>query len=360
MQKKVLKLGLAGCARGLSVVSEVVGDRNAVIRAVADIKADRLQEAKEKLEAAGVRDLLCFESLEEMLHSDIDAVFIATDMPLHTKHVIMALEAGKHVLSEIPAVHSLEEAKALRAAVKAHPELVYMCGENCCYWAFIDSWKKMREQGKFGDIVYAESEYLHADPIDKLEPPVSPDHWRVYNPAIVYLTHNLGPLLYIMNDCVVSVTCMTPDIPYNPYRKAPCLGAALFKTEKGAVIRILINFGSYVGFDHNFALYGTHGSILTDKTKSVEDAHSFLKCEDIPGSIDAPVEIPVATRYPGESDGGHGGCDRKMMRDFIGCVLEGRQPELDVDFAIRISLPGIYAHESSLRGGEPVEIPVVE
>ena len=59
-----------------------------------------------------------FTSLEEMASSDkVDAVYIATDKPLHTKHTLMALEAGKHVLSEIPSIETLEEAKILRDAV---------------------------------------------------------------------------------------------------------------------------------------------------------------------------------------------------------------------------------------------------
>ena len=108
-------------------------------------------------------------------------VYIATDKPLHTKHTLMALEAGKHVLSEIPCIETFEEAKILRDAVKAHPELKYMAGENCFYWAFIEAWKKMREDGKFGDILYAESEYLHAP---------HPDDITYYSPIIlpVYFT----------------------------------------------------------------------------------------------------------------------------------------------------------------------------
>jgi predicted dehydrogenase len=81
------------------------------------------------------------------------------------------MEAGKHVLSEIPSVNSLEEAYELKAVVTAHPDLIYMAAENCCYWAFIETWKKMHERGEFGDIVYAEAEYLHAKNPDEFAPP---------------------------------------------------------------------------------------------------------------------------------------------------------------------------------------------
>ena len=53
----------------------------------------------------------------------------------------------------------------------------------------------------------------------------------------------------------------------------------------------------------------------------------------------------------------HGGADGKMVKDFISCIAENRKPDLDVDFAIQMSIPGIIAHQSAVQGGMPVEIP---
>jgi predicted dehydrogenase len=357
VEKNVVNLGVVGLKRGAYVAWTLIGDENVVIRAIADSDPDTLKACKEDYEKNGVKDLLCFDNIEELLKSDIDAVYIATDKPLHTKHTIMALEAGKHVLSEIPSIETIEEAKILRDAVKSHPELKYMAGENCFYWAFIEAWKKMREDGKFGDILYAESEYLHATHPDEIKPFIPDNHWRKYNPAITYLTHNLGPLLYIMDDYCVSVSCMVPDSArYNQYSENSENGIAIFKTAKGAVIRIFIGFGMYVGYDHNFALYGTRGSILTDKTKPLEEATSYAKLYDVPDTFEKSFEIPIKLSTTGDVYG-HGGVDAKMIRDFIRCIIDDTEPPIDVDMGIRISLPGIIANESALRGGELLEIP---
>ena len=112
----------------------------------------------------------------------------------------------------------------------------------------------------------------------------------------------------------------------------------------------------YVGYDHNFALYGTRGSILTDKTKPLEEATSFAKLYDVPDTFEKYFEIPVKLSESGDVYG-HGGVDGRMLRDFIKCIIDDTDPPIDVDMGIRISLPGIIAAESAKRGGELMEIP---
>jgi predicted dehydrogenase len=359
--EKIIKLGVVGLGRGADVAKHCIGFKNAKLCAACDINPETMENAKKKFEALGEYDCKYFSDYDEMLKSDIDAVIVATEAIYHVPIVKKALDAGKHVLSEIPAINSLEEAYELKEAVNAHPELIYMSGENCCYWAFIKTWKAMREKGEFGDIVYAEAEYLHAMNPDKFAPDNYPkDHWRTYNPAIKYITHELGPLLYVMNDRCKTITCFEPDVVYNPYfPNKVSNGVALIKTEKGAVIKILISFGAYTSFDHNYRVIGTRGLVETDRLTMVDNAHSFANLHSVPGTFEKKIEIPVTTAYPGEESEGHGGADRVMLKDFVDCVAEGRRPELDVDFAINMSLPGILGHESAVRGGEPMEIPII-
>ena len=111
-----------------------------------------------------------------------------------------------------------------------------------------------------------------------------------------------------------------------------------------------------MGYDHNFALYGTKGSILTDKTKPLEESHSFAKLSDMPNNFEHFIEIPVKLSKNNDPYG-HGGADGTMMRDFIRCIIEDTKPPIDVEIGIRMSLPGIIANESAKRGGELMEIP---
>ena len=77
------------------------------------------------------------------------------------------------------------------------------------------------------------------------------------------------------------------------------------------------------------------------------------------GSMDDKVDIPITMTSFGGGQGGHGGADYKMVSDFIKCILEDKAPKLDVDFAIKISLPGVIAAQSIENGGNNLEIPEI-
>lgn len=356
-----VKLGILGCGRGLDVTNGIRRrECGFKIRAVCDKNKERLDAAAKILEGEGREEVLLFSDYEEMLRSDVDAVIIASDVPVHTHHAIMALEAGKHVLSEIPTVYSLEEAKRLKACVYAHPELKYMVAENCCFWENIITMKRMYSDGKLGEVVYAEGDYLHSEKTpEECVPYGDPSHWRANLSAIRYLTHELGPLLYILDDEVTRVSCYVPAFDHNKYKSEKCVGIALFQTKKGAVIRIFICFGAYVGCDHNYALYGSHGMIQTDKTKELSRAHLFTKLSEIPESVTDAIELPITIAERGGITDGHGGADARMLCEFISCIREDRKPLFDVDFGIKISLPGIIAEESYKNGNAALEIPTV-
>ena len=360
MSDKLIKVGVVGLGRGTAIARCLKGNKHAKLVACCDHNPATLKKGYDELsEVLQDKDIIQFSDYDEFLKSDIDAVIVATEAVYHVPIVKKAFDAGKHVLCEIPSVNSIEEARELKDICNAHPELTYMAAENCCYWAFIQTWKKMHEDGQFGEIAYAEAEYLHALDPKEFSPTYYPEgHWRTWQPAIRYLTHELGPLLYIMKDRCVSVTCMEADVHYDPYtpeRKET--GVALFKTAKGAVIRLLVSFGAYTSYDHNYRICGTKGTIETDRRDIVDRSHSLASLSSIPGTFSAKIDIPVTTCFEGEDSSGHGGADAKMVKDFIDCLVEGKRPELDVDFAIQMSLPGIIAHESAVQGGMPLEIP---
>ena len=142
-----LRLGIAGARFGTSF--QFHEHPNCTIQAVADIDL----EARDKL--MGIYGCTQgYDSLESMLNdSEVEAVFLATPVPLHAKHTLMCLEAGKHVLSAVPAAMTLEECGQMVEAVE-RTGLTYMMAETSYWQQATISARKFYEEGAFGNLYY--------------------------------------------------------------------------------------------------------------------------------------------------------------------------------------------------------------
>src|SRR5699024_8183221 len=149
-----VRFGVVGLTRGLSFLRlcDVVG--GARVTAIHDTDETRGREVAAEAGTAYTA------SMDELLSMDIDAVVVASPVPHHSAHAIQALAAGKHVLSEVVACTSIEQAHALVDAVRAS-DAVYMLAENYRYLDEVELTRRMYADGRFGDVYYAEAEYLH-------------------------------------------------------------------------------------------------------------------------------------------------------------------------------------------------------
>lgn len=349
-----LRVGIVGMHRGLHLMSNLLDNPNVIIGAVCDANDQRLQRGVDLVRTKQPNaPCAAYRRFEELLGAPVDALLIATDAALHVDMSIQAIQAGKHVLSEVPAIHSLEEAQALYRAVK-QSDRMYMLAENCCFWAFIEAWRNMHRSGRLGDIWYAEAEYLHNVAALMRDAAGNPT-WRASYHAIRYLTHDLGPLLYIMDDACVTATGFIPEInPISDYSTGQPNGLGVFKTRKGAMIRIFIGLGiTREPSRHNFSLYGSKGTLYTTQNGPMATLAYF---SDLP-QTDELIRMPLGTGYPGYGESGHGGADRVMLDRFVQAVLQGQPSPVPVEMAIRMSLPGVYADLSANQGGKPIDIP---
>ena len=110
-----LKLGVAGLGRAFALTAPTLArDARIRIAAACDPRPEAVSRAEKEFGAKG------FRSLEELLRSDIDALYIATPHRFHAEQAIAAAKAGKHVLVEKPMALSLKECRAMAAAAKKH------------------------------------------------------------------------------------------------------------------------------------------------------------------------------------------------------------------------------------------------
>ena len=82
------------------------------LNSIPDVKVEALCDLNEELlkeQAAKYNIPKTYRVFEDMLETDIDAVVIATPMQCHVPQALLALEAGKHVLSEVTAGVTMDE-----------------------------------------------------------------------------------------------------------------------------------------------------------------------------------------------------------------------------------------------------------
>ena len=99
----MIRVGIVG-GRGLSTILGFKALDNVKVEALCDLDEDLLKEQSKKHNIPKT-----YRIYEDMLESQIDAVVIATPMQLHVPQAIQALEAGKHVLSEVTAGVTMDE-----------------------------------------------------------------------------------------------------------------------------------------------------------------------------------------------------------------------------------------------------------
>jgi predicted dehydrogenase len=93
-----------------------------------DVLPDRLVAMAEQQGVA-----ITYQSFEEMLDSDVDAIAIFTQRWLHGEMAIRALEAGKHVYSTVPMAIEADQIARIIELVK-QTGLTYMMGETSFYY----------------------------------------------------------------------------------------------------------------------------------------------------------------------------------------------------------------------------------
>jgi hypothetical protein len=82
-------------------------------------------------------------------------------------------------------------------------------------------------------------------------------------------------------------------------------------------------------------------------TKAVYGMHDLIR-------LPVTESRPELAGAPGVGE--HGGADYCMIKDFLAAIAGEKSPEVDMREALRMTLPGLYALQSSRSGGQLTEI----
>lgn len=357
-----VRIGFIGLGnRGPGAVVRMSKIDGVEIKALCDLRPEKAQEAKKRLEGTSHEPDLYSGNPEEWKklcdRDDIDLVYIATPWELHTPMAVYAMEQGKHAAVEVPAAITLDECWQLVETSEKTKKHCMML-ENTCYDFFELMTLNMARQGFFGDIIHGEGAYIH-DFMPGIFNKEKRDMWRFRHNASrngnLYPTHGLGPICQVMNvnrgdkmDFMVSVSSndfvmgdmakslAKDDQFYEQFVDSPFRGnmnVTTIKTNKGRTIMLQHDITSPRVYSRIHLVSGTKGVAMKYPLPGrIATSHEGWLPEEEIKALEEKYQPEIVKRIGelAKKVGGHGGMDFLMDWRLIDCLRNGLPLDQDV------------------------------
>lgn len=309
---------------------------------------------------------------EVLADDDIDFVHINSPIADHAWMTLKALDAGKHVMCTVPMATTIDECQQIVEKV-AQTGLKYMMAETVVYSREFLFLKQMYASGELGKIQHLAAS--HPQDMDGW-----PSYWEEMIP-MHYATHVVSPCLGLVDGLAERVSCFgSGTVREEIARKSGntfAVESAHVKIQNSDltahVWRCLYDVARQ--YRESFDVYGTKKSFewtLVENEPHV--VHTAKKPEpEIPQKVEVPdfadrlpepirkftlpAEIHDADHLSFIQGGGHGGSHPHLVHEFVTALLEDRQPWPGAVTSANWTCVGLCAHQSAMKGGEPVDLP---
>ena len=337
-------VGSGGIARRRTIPEGIVPADNAQLIAVYDINAKANAEAAEQFNAQTA------DNMDELLKSDIEAVYIATPAGLHCRQVLACAAAGKHILCEKPLGMTVQEAEKMIAACKDAGVLLgtaFMMRFHTQHRAALE----MIQAGKLGKLTYGRAQ------LSCWYPPIE-GAWRQ-----VPATGGGGSLMDMGGHCIDLM-----EMFFGNVKKVCCFINSTvhnYKSEDSAVAVLFFASGAIATVDNFFCipdnssknvleLYGSAGSILAKNTIGQGDRGEMVAhIEQADTGYDAQQSREAAQTQPITPEPAN--TYRAEVEEFSQAIFEGRQPSNSAQLGLQ-SQKVLAACYESADTGKAVEI----
>ena len=268
-----------------------------------------------------------FGAWPELLRDkEIDAVYLATPVHLHSEQAIAAAGAGKHVLCEKPLAMNFAECARMIAACRANKVKLGVAYYRHFY-PVVERVKEVIQSGDIGEPVLAQ-----INAFESFNPQTDhPRHWLLEKdrsgggPMFDFGCHRIEVLTNILGP-IKKVSAMTANVLFD--REVEDTAIALFQFERGA------------------------GGVLS-VTHAVREPQDTLEIFGSLGSIHVPVLNEGRMRITsgeGERVETHppdANLHAPLIRDFVDAVLSDREPAVNGESGLAIAQieERIYANQ---------------
>jgi predicted dehydrogenase len=333
---------------------------------VVAVSSRKLESARRRAESAGLTDVGLYTDFRRALkHEGVDIVSVCTPQHFHAENVIAAAEAGKQIVIEKPIANSLDEMRAMRAAVGKAGVKTVVC--------FVLRWnplfqtlKSLVADGAFGKLYYVETDYQSniaswwsgwedartrekgvsamlvagCHGLDALRWLAGQDHDKAAR-AVEVFAYRGGWRKGLPREW----NCYTgawsdgkPPMEYDGFE------IYMLKFDNGVLGKVSVNFDCIMPYTFPVEIFGDKGSVKNNRIWS----HKF------PGQK-GWVEIP--TILPDTADVTHHPF-QGMVDHFVDCILNNRESYCNLEDAIQTH-EVVFAAQKCYETGQPVRLPLL-
>ncbi len=276
---------------------------------------------------------------EKMLRmQDVDIVVVCTPHDTHTRYVVAAAEAGKHVIIEKPVALTMADVqKQLRAVRKNKVKSIV---SFVLHWnPLLMSIDRLIEGGALGNIFMVEVDYLHRiwmTPQQKWLGSSKQSGTAILTGGC----HAVDALRWFARSDAEEVDAYQVKTE-NPIEYPGTISVNV-KFQDGKIGRTATSFDARMPYRFNIGVYGTEGSVRNDEVfapKLFPGQSNFLTVPCIlPDSADV-------SHHPFTSEVAH----------FLDCILGDKRPFPDLEDAAKTQAI-CFAADMSAESGRPVRI----
>lgn len=383
---ETVKVGFVGVGgMGSAHCKNLLKIEGVEIRAVCDIIPEKVKRIQRWVKNAGFKKPRGYSRGEYDFkrmcqEEDLDLVMTATPWRWHVPVCVAAMEAGKHVATEVPAAVTLEECWQLVETAEKTKKYCMML-ENCCYGKRELTVLNMVRKGLFGEIIHAEAGYLHDLRALKFSK-TGEGLWRtdhsIKRDGNLYPTHGLGPVAECMDinrgnrlEYLVSMSSKArglaafarehfgKDSPQARQNyKLGDVNVSLIKAANGETITLYHDCNLPRPYSRIDMVQGTKGiSRGYPNQVHIEGMSPPHRWEPLEKYFEK-YEHPIWTQKGDAAKGaGHGGMD--YIEDFrlIDALRKGRLPDMDVYDAATWSVVSALSETSVANRSKPVDFP---
>ena len=363
----MIGMGGMGTVHLQAFMKQTDDEKDIQISAVCDVYTRRKNRARD---IAKLTDKDVHHDYRDLLaRSDVDAVLIAAPDHWHGQMAIDALAAGKDVYLEKPMTHTLEEARAIVAAVKQYGRVLQVGNQGLSSPA-THKLKEIIEAGEIGPLLCAQATSarnsllgewnyrVEADGTPEnidwtrwLGPapkrPFSPDRYFRFRKYWDYsggiatdlFFHSLGPILYPMGAQFPTRVSAGGGIYVHKDREVPDTYTTTIEYPNFYIEMSGSMANAAMGSYHRQAIYGHKGTLV------VEGNRVMLRRETFGEQRQAAAPAPKIFELPAQSP--QRDARTPHTTNFFSCVRSRKQPNAPAEIGYQIITAiklGVYAY----------------